>query len=173
MGFYYTHCKLPGEQLSLSVVRDKFSTAFLRFISFLKARGSSGDYLCKNCHSILRILHFLRASSPAPYSPTKQQQFKEQEEMLEMLKWQLRKISRHRPFNYDAMMDAANWKDVHELFAFIEQEKLKACTLVQVRRPSHASSSTAPMWVACGAVGGGAGVSACPALCFWLAGQPP
>ena len=151
LGFYYTHCMQPGEQLSLAVFRDRFSPAFLRYISFLKARGRCGDYLSKNCHSAVRVIHYLKASSAQLYTPLQQQQFKEQDDMLDILKWQLRKISRHRPFNYDALMEGANWKGVPELLAFIEQEKQKACDVVKVRksRARHASIGAAAMSVRC------------------------
>ena len=132
LGFCHTHCMEEGERLGLWVFRDKFVTGFLRYISFLKARGRGGDYLSKNCHTALRHLHFLRASSPVPYTALENQQFKEQLDMLNTLKWQLRKISHHVPFDYKALMDGAQWKDAPEIIAFIEQQKEQACTAFKV-----------------------------------------
>lgn len=139
MGFYYKHAILPGHQLGLAAFRDDF-TAFLRYMSFLKGRGTGGDYMSKHCYSASRVLHYLKAAAPAPYSSQHLQRHKEQLAILSNLSWQLRKICLHKPFNYQALMDTAGWKDAPELIAFIEEEKMKACTILKV---SSSSSSKA------------------------------
>jgi hypothetical protein len=125
------HCRQENERLTLAVLRDNF-VSFLRYLSVLMARRRGGDYMAKTCHSVLRLLHFLKASAPQPYGAAKQRQFKEQESQLASLKHQLRKICRHVPFDYKALMEGAKWKDAPELIAFIEEEKKKAVELMKV-----------------------------------------
>lgn len=133
MGWVFQYLLEGEERLSLYCFRDKFNPGFLRYIAFLKARGCSGDYMCKTCHSAVRVLHYLKSSSSPPYTSLQQQQFKEELEVLDILKWQLRKIQHHTPFNYEALLEKSNWKGgAPEIIAFIEQEKEKACTLVKV-----------------------------------------
>lgn len=126
LGFYFTHCLEAGERLGLHLYRDKFPT-FLRFISMLKAKGRGGDYMSKVSHSAVRHLHHLKAISPTPYTANQEQQFKEQLEILDILKWQLRKVCKHVPFNHQALMESSGWQDAPQIIAFIEEEKKKAC----------------------------------------------
>lgn len=131
LGFVYSHCMEAGDRLGLHMFRDKFS-GFLRFISMLKARGRGGDYMAKTCHSAVRHLHHLKATSPRPYTAAQLQQFNEQLEILGTLKWQLRKICRHIPFNYQALLEGSGWNDAPELIAYIEEEKQTAINIMKV-----------------------------------------
>jgi hypothetical protein len=132
LGFWWQHCNEERRHVRLAVFRDDF-LSFLRYISMLKAKGRSGDYMSKNCHCAVRHLHHLKSTSPTPYTATQLQRHTEQLEMLDTLKWQLRKITHHTPFNYQALMAGGRWKDAPDIISFIEQQKEATCTQVKVR----------------------------------------
>ncbi|KAL4858979.1 LINE-1 retrotransposable element ORF2 protein [Chlorella vulgaris] len=87
--------------------------------------------MSKNCHCAVRHLHHLKSTSPTPYNATQLQRHTEQLEMLDTLKWQLRKITHHTPFNYQALMAGGRWKDAPDIISFIEQQKEATCTQVK------------------------------------------
>lgn len=133
LGFFYTYCLSPGQPLGLHIFRDEFSS-FLRYIAFLKARGRGGDYMSKNVHTAVRHLHFLKATSAAPYSAIQLQQHRQQLTTLATLKYQLRKICHHKPFNYDALLDSSGWQGgAPAIIGFVEEEKQVACNMMKVR----------------------------------------
>lgn len=134
LGFFNSHCRQPGQQLHLSCYRDSFDS-FLRYLSFLIARRSSGDYMAKVCYTAQRHLHYLRSAAAKggqPYGPAEEQQCRRQLAALGSLGYQLKKQSHHLPFDYHAMMRKAGWADAADLIAFIEREKARAIALIQV-----------------------------------------
>lgn len=78
-------------------------------------------------------MHHLRAHAEPPYTAVQELQFQEQLAMLVSLKWQLRKRTRHQPFDYEALLRRSGWDDASALIAFIEEEKGLACKLMKVR----------------------------------------
>lgn len=51
LGFFYTHHRQPGQAVTLRVVRDQFDTVTLGFLSFIKQKKLTGDYMSKISHS--------------------------------------------------------------------------------------------------------------------------
>jgi hypothetical protein len=124
---------MPDEPLSLACYSTRFDDAFLRYISFLKERRRSGSYMAHVCHTAVRHLHFLKASSP-PYSAAQERLLQRQLENLDSLKYQLRKITHHAPFDYGALMARAGYNNASDVMARIEEEKREAIRLMKVSR---------------------------------------
>jgi len=59
LGFMHSYHTVPG-RLSLVDYREHFGDGFMRFISFLKARGCHGGTFIQHCTTAARVLHWLR-----------------------------------------------------------------------------------------------------------------
>jgi hypothetical protein len=67
-----------------------------------------------------------------PYTATQLQRFKEELKMLDMLKWQLHKITRHTPINCRALMAGGRWMPQTSSASLSSRSRLP-CTQVKVR----------------------------------------
>ena len=133
LGFCHLYVAGEGERVAPLFYLTHFVAGFLRYLAFMKARGCCGDYMSKTCHTAVRHLHFLKASASPPLTPTELRMLGDMLVMLDTLKWQLRKITHHKPFSYDALLDGSNWKGgAPAIIAFIEQEKEAAIVAIKV-----------------------------------------
>lgn len=59
LGFLHSHHPLAG-RLSLVDYREHFGDGYMRFMSFLRARGCHGATFIQHCTTAGRVLHWLR-----------------------------------------------------------------------------------------------------------------
>ena len=158
LGYYRKVVKGGNWQPDLEVLRDDFSTGFLGFITYLRARHVDAERVARHCfagglfcstfltfcpplfkHNVgplfavgVRVLHALQDISPVEYSQEQQVEMNMQCRTLRELSVQLRSLAIKKPFDQQAAAQQGRWMEAEDLIAHIEGLKHEAIGAFQV-----------------------------------------